>query len=243
MKYPIGIQNFGEIRRGGYAYVDKTALMYKLVSEGKYYFLSRPRRFGKSLLLSTLEAYFEGKKELFEGLAVSSLEKEWKAYPILHLDLNTREYKDESSLHAELNRHLEGWEKQYGDTYKDRATEERFIHVINNVYEQTGKQVVILVDEYDKPLLQAIGNEPLQSAYRSKLKAFYSVVKTLDAKVRQGERVQRPEQPGGLVIPASVHHYLRHQRRRTPRPVRRGGKDTGRCLRNQQGNLLRTVEE
>jgi len=184
MKYPIGIQNFGEIRRGGYAYVDKTALMYKLVSEGKYYFLSRPRRFGKSLLLSTLEAYFEGKKELFEGLAVSSLEKEWKAYPILHLDLNTREYKDESSLHAELNRHLEGWEKQYGDTYKDRATEERFIHVINNVYEQTGKQVVILVDEYDKPLLQAIGNEPLQSAYRSKLKAFYSVVKTLDAKIR-----------------------------------------------------------
>ena len=184
MKYPIGIQNFGEIRRGGYAYVDKTALMYKLASEGKYYFLSRPRRFGKSLLLSTLEAYFEGKKELFEGLAVSSLEKEWKAYPILHLDLNTREYKDESSLHAELNRHLEGWEKQYGDTYKDRATEERFIHVINNVYEQTGKQVVILVDEYDKPLLQAIGNEPLQSAYRSKLKAFYSVVKTLDAKIR-----------------------------------------------------------
>ena len=184
MKYPIGIQNFGEVRRDGYVYVDKTALMYKMASEGKYYFLSRPRRFGKSLLLSTLEAYFEGQEELFQGLAVEQLEKEWKKYPILHLDLNSREYKDESSLEAELNRHLEGWEKVYGDEYKDRAAEERFIHVINNVYEKTNSRVVILVDEYDKPLLQTIGNEPLQQAYRSKLKAFYSVLKTLDAKIR-----------------------------------------------------------
>ena len=184
MKYPIGIQNFGEIRRDGYAYVDKTALMYKMVAEGKYYFLSRPRRFGKSLLLSTLEAFFEGQKELFEGLAVEKMEQEWKKYPILHLDLNSRLYKDESSLDAELNRHLEGWEKLYGDQYKDRALEERFLHVINHAYEQTGLRVVILVDEYDKPLLQAIGNEELQTAYRGKLKAFYSVVKTLDAKIR-----------------------------------------------------------
>ena len=184
MKYPIGIQNFGEVRRNGYAYVDKTALLYKLVSEGKYYFLSRPRRFGKSLFLSTLESYFCGEKELFDGLAVSELEHEWKSYPILHLDLNSREYKDESSLDAELNRHLEAWEKLYGDEYKERALEERFIHVINHAYETTGKQVVILVDEYDKPLLQAIGNDVLQAAYRSKLKAFYSVLKTLDAKIR-----------------------------------------------------------
>ena len=183
MKYPIGIQNFGEVRRNGYAYVDKTALLYKLVSEGKYYFLSRPRRFGKSLFLSTLESYFCGEKELFEGLAVSELEHEWKSYPILHLDLNSREYKDESSLDAELNRHLEAWEKLYGDEYKERALEERFIHVINHAYEKTGKQVVILVDEYDKPLLQAIGNDALQAVYRSKLKAFYSVLKTLDAKI------------------------------------------------------------
>ena len=184
MKYPIGIQNFGEVRRNGYAYVDKTALLYKLVSEGKYYFLSRPRRFGKSLFLSTLESYFCGEKELFDGLAVSELEHDWKSYPILHLDLNSREYKDESSLEAELNRHLETWEKLYGDEYKERALEERFIHVINHAYEKTGKQVVILVDEYDKPLLQAIGNDALQAAYRSKLKAFYSVLKTLDAKIR-----------------------------------------------------------
>jgi hypothetical protein len=184
MKYPIGIQDFGNVRRDGYAYVDKTALMYKMVSEGKYYFLSRPRRFGKSLFLSTLAAYFSGQKELFQGLAVEKMEKDWTKHPILHLDLNSREYKDESSLEAELNRHLEKWEKLYGSEYKDRAAEERFIHVIEHAYEQTGQRVVILVDEYDKPLLQAIGNPTLQDAYRSKLKAFYSVLKTLDGMIR-----------------------------------------------------------
>ena len=184
MKYPIGIQDFGNVRRDGYAYVDKTALMYKMVSEGKYYFFSRPRRFGKSLFLSTLAAYFSGQKELFRGLAVEKMEKDWTEHPILHLDLNSREYKDESSLEAELNRHLEKWEKLYGSEYKDRAAEERFIHVIEHAYEQTGQRVVILVDEYDKPLLQAIGNPTLQDAYRSKLKAFYSVLKTLDGMIR-----------------------------------------------------------
>ena len=184
MKYPIGIQNFGEVRRDGYVYVDKTALAYKMISEGKYYFLSRPRRFGKSLLLSTFEAFFGGEKELFEGLAVCELEKEWTVHPILHLDLNSREYKDESSLSAELNRHLEKWEKRYGDEYRDRANEERFLHVIENAFEQTGKRVVILVDEYDKPLLQTIGNKALQDAYRSMLKAFYGVLKTCDRYIR-----------------------------------------------------------
>ena len=184
MKYPIGIQNFGEVKRDGYVYVDKTALAYKMISEGKYYFLSRPRRFGKSLLLSTFEAFFGGEKELFEGLAVYDLEKEWTVHPILHLDLNSREYKDESSLSAELNRHLEKWEKRYGDEYKDRANEERFLHVIENAFEQTGKRVVVLVDEYDKPLLQTIDNEELQEAYRSMLKAFYGVLKTCDRYIR-----------------------------------------------------------
>ena len=184
MKYPIGIQNFEKIRREGYVYVDKTQLMWKMVSEGNYYFLSRPRRFGKSLMISTLDAFFSGERELFKGLYVDSVEWDWRQYPILHLDLNSREYKDEQSLEAELNRHLEAWEKLYGDEYKDRASEERFIHVINHAYEKTGMRVVILVDEYDKPLLQTIGNETLQNAYRSKLKAFYSVLKTLDAKIR-----------------------------------------------------------
>ena len=184
MKFPIGIQSFEEIRRGGYVYVDKTLLMHRLVSEGKYYFLSRPRRFGKSLLLSTLEAYFLGKKELFEGLAIVEKETEWTTYPILHLDLNSREYKDENSLEAELNRHLDSWEKKYGDEYKDRAIEERFIQVIEKAHKQTGRRVVILVDEYDKPLLQSIDNASLQSAYRNKLKAFYSVLKTMDGKIK-----------------------------------------------------------
>ena len=184
MKYPIGIQNFEKMRKGGFAYVDKTALVYKIVSEGSYYFLSRPRRFGKSLLLSTFEAYFEGRKELFDGLAISELEKDWQPYPILHLDLNTREYKDGQSLKDELNKHLEKWEALYGDKYKDRNVEERFYQVIELAYNKTGRQVVILVDEYDKPLLQAIGNDALQAEYRSTLKAFYGALKSCDKYIR-----------------------------------------------------------
>ena len=184
MKYPIGIQNFGEIRRDGYAYVDKTALMYKLVSEGKYYFLSRPRRFGKSLFLSTLEAYFEGQKELFDGLAVSQLEKEWVRHPILHLDLNTRKYDRKEALYEELNRHLEMWEKEYGDEFCNRAPEERFLQIIKKAFEKTGLRVVILVDEYDKPMLQAIGNDALQTEYRNTLKAFYGALKSCDRYIR-----------------------------------------------------------
>lgn len=114
MKYPIGIQNFEKIRREGYAYVDKTALMYKMVSEGSYYFLSRPRRFGKSLMVSTLMAFFSGKKELFDGLYASAVDWEWKEYPILHLDLNVKKYETKEDLWKILNRHLEQWEQRYG---------------------------------------------------------------------------------------------------------------------------------
>ena len=184
MKYPIGIQNFEKIRTEGYVYVDKTALMYKMVSEGSYYFLSRPRRFGKSLLVSTLEAYFEGKCHLFDGLAISEKETEWLQYPILHLDLNTREYKDGDSLRAELHKHLEAWEKQYGDEFCKRALEERFVHIIELAYAKTGRPVVVLVDEYDKPLLQAIGNDKLQAEYRSTLKAFYGALKSCDKYIK-----------------------------------------------------------
>ena len=114
MKYPIGIQSFSKIRNDGYAYVDKTALMYKMVSEGSYYFLSRPRRFGKSLMLSTLQAYFEGKKELFQGLAVADMETEWKQYPIMHLDLNTEKYDSVEALEDMLNDFLSKEEDKYG---------------------------------------------------------------------------------------------------------------------------------
>lgn len=182
--FPIGIQNFEKIRRDNYAYVDKTRFVYQLATTGSYYFLSRPRRFGKSLLLSTLHAYFEGKKELFEGLEIEQLEKDWTAYPVLHLDLNARNYKDEYSLLEELNKHLEIWEKEYGSPYSDRKVEERFFHIIRSAYEKTGQRVVILVDEYDKPMLQAIENEKLQNAYHNQLKSFYEVMKSMDGYIK-----------------------------------------------------------
>ena len=182
--YPIGIQNFEKIRKDGYFYIDKTALIYQMVKTGSYYFLSRPRRFGKSLLVSTLEAYFQGKKELFTGLAMEKLEKEWINYPVLHLDLNARNYEDADSLLEELNKNLEIWERTYSSPYANRAPEERFYHIIRLAYEQTGQRVVILVDEYDKPMLQAIGNEALQREFRNMLKPFYGVLKTLDGCIK-----------------------------------------------------------
>ena len=184
MKYPIGIQNFEKIRREGYAYVDKTALMYKMVSEGSYYFLSRPRRFGKSLMVSTLEAFFSGKQELFDGLYAGTVDWEWKEYPILHLDLNVKKYETKEDLDKILNRHLEQWEQRYDSPYGDRDLEERFLHVVELAHQKTNVPVVILVDEYDKPLLQAIGNEALQTEYRNTLKAFYSVLKSCDAHIK-----------------------------------------------------------
>ena len=184
MKYPIGIQNFGEIRRDGYAYVDKTALMYKMVSEGKYYFLSRPRRFGKSLLLSTLEAYFEGQKELFEGLAVSKLESDWKRHPIMHLDLNTEKYDSTEALENKLSLFISNFEKIYGRNPDEKSLGSRFEGTIQRVSMHHDCRVVILVDEYDKPLLQAIGNDELQTTYRNTLKAFYGALKSCDRYIR-----------------------------------------------------------
>ena len=182
--YPIGVQNFESLRQDGYFYIDKTEFIYRLVKSGRYYFLSRPRRFGKSLLISTLEAYFQGKKELFEGLAMERLEKDWSHYPILHLDLNARQYDRPESLLEELNKHLEIWEQTYGSPYGDRKPEERFYQVIRCAYKKTGQRVVVLVDEYDKPLLQAIGNAELQEAYRNILKAFYVVLKSTDGHIQ-----------------------------------------------------------
>ena len=185
MKYPIGIQQFEKIRKGGFVYVDKTAQVYQLATQGCYYFLSRPRRFGKSLLISTMEAYFLGEKELFKGLALEQLETEWKRYPVLHLDLNARNYENEDSLRAELNKHLVSWEETYGlSALSTLAPEERFFNVIRHACEQTGEQVVILVDEYDKPLLSTIGNKPLHDAYRNTLKGFFGVLKSQDQYIR-----------------------------------------------------------
>ena len=176
MKYPIGIQNFEKLRRDGYAYVDKTALMWKMVSEGSYYFLSRPRRFGKSLLISTLEAFFTGKKELFNDLYVDSVDWDWQEYPIMHLDLNTGKYDTKEALDAMLNNFLCQMEFIYGSMAAEVTFGLRFQGVIRRAFEKTGKQVVILVDEYDKPMLQAIGNDELQTEYRNTLKAFYGAM-------------------------------------------------------------------
>ena len=184
MLYPIGIQNFEKLRKEGCVYVDKTALMYKMVKEGNYYFLSRPRRFGKSLLISTLEAYFLGKKELFEGLAVAELEKDWVEYPVLHLDLNTKKYDSIEALESILDIFLCEWEKKYGSWEKETDFSSRFEGTIRRAKEKTGRNVVILVDEYDKPMLQAIGNDELQKAYRDTLKSFYGALKSQDACIK-----------------------------------------------------------
>ena len=182
--YPIGIQNFEKIRNDGYFYVDKTALMYQMVKTGSYYFLSRPRRFGKSLLISTLEAYFQGKKDLFEGLAIEKLEKDWIKYPILHLDLNIEKYDTQESLDKILNDNLEYWESQYGSRPSETSFSLRFAGIIQRACEKTGQRVVILVDEYDKPMLQAIGNEELQKQFRDTLKPFYGALKTKDGCIK-----------------------------------------------------------
>ncbi len=182
--FPIGVQNFESLRLDGYAYVDKTALVWELANTGRYYFLSRPRRFGKSLLVSTLEAYFQGKRELFDGLALTGLERQWKSYPVLHLDLNAKRYSSPEDLTAILNMHLEQWEKRYGDEYRNRNVDERFAQIIRRTFEQTGERVVVLVDEYDKPLVQTLDNEELADEYRSMLKGFYGVLKSSDQYVR-----------------------------------------------------------
>jgi len=184
MKFPIGIQSFESLRNDGFMYIDKTAKIYDLAEKGRYYFLSRPRRFGKSLLLSTMEAYFSGRRDLFNGLAIEELERKWTKYPILHLDLNTAKYETEESLQTLLCKTLDKWEVKFGVTSKYKEPENRFLDAVQCVAEKTGERVVILIDEYDKPLLQAIGNEELQDKFRSILKAFYSVLKTQDRYIR-----------------------------------------------------------
>lgn len=183
-KLPIGIQTFEDIRKDGYLYVDKTAFVYQMAHTGKPYFLSRPRRFGKSLLISTFEAYFQGRKELFAGLAIEQLEKEWIEYPVLHLDLNAEKYDSVSRLDSMLVRHLNLWEDSWGREERETTPSDRFAGVIRRAYERTGRQVVVLIDEYDKPLLQTLPDEELLDEYRRILKAFYGVLKSADRYLR-----------------------------------------------------------
>ena len=186
MLYPIGIQNFEDLRNGGYVYVDKTDKIYSLASSGKYYFLSRPRRFGKSLLVSTMEAYFHGKRELFRGLAMETLEKEWKEYPVLHLDLSGASYTSREVLDSKLANALDIWERQYDIQKRYSAASVRFANVIDAACEATGQQTVILIDEYDKPIIDNLDDPELQEYYRSALQGFYSVLKSKDGQIRFG---------------------------------------------------------
>ena len=184
MKFPIGIQQFEKIKEEGYVYIDKTAYIHRLVNGGCYYFLSRPRRFGKSLLLSTIEAFFRGKKELFEGLYIYEHEKEWKEYPIFHLDFNAQKYDSEEALSDMLEEHLSQWEAEYGYDEKERGYARRFGGVIRRAFEKTGLKAVILVDEYDKPILEAYGKTTLLNSYRQNLKSFYGILKSFDKYIK-----------------------------------------------------------
>ncbi|MCR5080414.1 MAG: ATP-binding protein [Treponema sp.] len=180
---PIGIQDFEDLRKRDCIYVDKTDLIYKLITEGKPYFLSRPRRFGKSLLLSTLEAYFLGKKELFKGLAIEKLEKKWEEYPVLKISFGADNYPDLVSLKSAINLQLSKYEKAYNIEVTDERSAPRLNNIISTVYQQTGKQVVILIDEYDKPILDALYTE-YEDQNRQELRSFYSPLKDLDKYIR-----------------------------------------------------------
>ena len=218
MLYPIGIQNFEKIRQGGFLYVDKTNLIYQIVQTGGYYFLSRPRRFGKSLLVSTMEAYFQGKKELFKGLAIEQLEKEWNAWPVLHLDLSGVTYTDESVLNEKMESTLRLWEKAYDVANDFKSDSVRFYNIIDAAYEKTGKPVAILIDEYDKPLLDSVGNEPLPSGLGRQ--------RTPPGSLPQppARLLQRDEEPGRqtpLRIPHRGHQTRQAQHiQRTQQPQR-----------------------
>ena len=196
MKFPIGIQDFEKIINGGFAYVDKTALVYDLVHQGQIYFLSRPRRFGKSLLVSTLGYYFRGRKDLFRGLAIDQLETEWEEYPVFHIDFNSTNFMEDMALQAKLNAYVAEWEHEYGFA-SDQALSvgDRFTRLLAHVHRTTGKRSVVLVDEYDKPLLDVLdtgatmrdgnGNEVLIEDYnRNVLKGFYSTFKAADADLK-----------------------------------------------------------
>ena len=186
-KYPLGIQTFSEIKRGNYLYADKTAYVYKLAHYAKYHFLSRPRRFGKSLFVTTLQAYFEGRKELFEGLEIMQLEQEWTAYPVIHIDLSMGKYFRLKNLHAVLDAVLQGYEKQYGLSVDEDMADVYSVRVKNLIdaaYSQTGKQVVVLIDEYDAPLLDVAHEMEKLDVLRNTMRNFYSPLKDCEPLLR-----------------------------------------------------------
>ena len=171
--YPLGLQTFSEIRERNMLYIDKTEYVYRIASSGKYFFLSRPRRFGKSLLVSTFKSYFEGKKELFKGLAIEKLEKEWTDYPVLHFDMSGGKHMDKEQLNRYLLYILELNEKPYGVIFDSIDPNIRLSNLINTIYQQTGKQVVELIDEYDAPLLDVVHQEENLNELRQIIRNFF----------------------------------------------------------------------
>ena len=183
--YPIGIQTFSEIREGNYLYIDKTAYVYRMThASAKYMFLSRPRRFGKSLLTSTLHSYFSGRKGLFSGLAIENLEKEWIEFPVLHFDMSTAKHADKEQLLQELNLKLFGYEQIYGRLEEEVNPNQRLMGLIKRAYEQTGKKVVVLIDEYDAPLLDVVHERENLDVLRNIMRNFYSPLKACDPYLR-----------------------------------------------------------
>lgn len=179
-KYPIGVQSFAKLREDGYIYVDKTGYIANLIKEGNCYFLSRPRRFGKSLLLSTIEAFFQGRKDLFEGLEISRMEHDWQPHPVFHMAMNANKCQTVRDLEATIESFLYYYEQSYGRNEPSDSLALRFGALIRSAYNKTGKRVVILIDEYDKPLLDSVGNKALQDDLRAILKGFYSNLKNGD---------------------------------------------------------------
>lgn len=183
MKYPIGIQSFDQLIEDGYVYIDKTDMVYSLVTEGKIYFLSRPRRFGKSLLVSTLKNYFLGRKELFKGLKIDSLEKDWNVYPVFHLDFNGTDYTVRGGLEKKIRYYLLTWAEEYSlpERTKELGLGDLFAELIRAAHEQSGRRAVVLIDEYDKPILDVLDvDKNLEEEHRNTLKSFYSVFKSVD---------------------------------------------------------------
>jgi hypothetical protein len=181
---PIGIQSFTEIITNNLVYVDKTALVYDLAQDRSPHFLARPRRFGKSLLISTLDAYFAGKRELFEGLDLAELEQDWTVYPVIRLDLSGADYMTENDIKVALDDRLRSYEATYCISKPAASAALRFNELLRTAWQATGKGVVVLIDEYDKPLLESLDNIKLNSYYRDILRAFYGVLMTF-AWVRQ----------------------------------------------------------
>ena len=184
-KCPLGVQTFSEVREGDYIYIDKTDMVYRMTQSFKYVFLSRPRRFGKSLLASTLHSYFAGKKELFKGLAVERLETEWAEHPVLHFDMSTAKHMDKETLEQELSGKLSDYEKIYGKSDPGKTKlNQRLECLIVHAYEKTGRQAVVLIDEYDAPLLDVVHEDELLPQLRQVMRNFYSPLKACDPYLR-----------------------------------------------------------